>query len=1085
MAYSAIGGYGLRRTLASSGTVSVRYAKTDTGYISQPEGLNPTQRIRFCRSSVEVEQGIGFKVEPLRLVTGNAFIGYTYSYVARVTFFDGSTHDFLYDQYVSPTPGTGASVDVDPRAVDFTASLSWEMECDSALYYGYEVPGTLVSLENGYLGIQWLGAPDAGAQWSITIICGDTLLSGSSTVTVTGPASAAAGSGFVGSMSDRIKVTATSQSVGSGAAQSYACSASGTWAYSNAALSTTASYSWTKASATQSVVYGTQTTTANSDCASSVSGGSGSVVAISQVESARPIKLIGDVFGFEGRVVGSGTPLDPTVTVSGSPGVPTLTATGGSFTHTFTARWELVQGYTGAGPSPFANYLNSTSGSGTAWQLSARTTNAWMTSARGYASSEGGVDRSYGSDLHLKDARLSGAFRLSLAESNTLPNSGDATNPSTDSSVTGGTRRTWGSKLGLTTYRYLSVSVSSPLTTNGTIKIVRDTGGGVYNPLVGGSRQYEWQADYLGQAITGAGPFIIDLLNPTNRPGDVEVDATPATWPEDGFTVNATSRFVRRGEGWLTGPSWLDRLEVIGSAAGSAPTIGALTLLRRPETDKRKVLLTALDQLAGENAAGLPLGGLGDSPAPVFMRPFLCATVDGRVEALSETDYIWNKASGALIPRLEYSVKEIRDQCNHLRNRGVSTSSLLPVAAATNPEWYSDNLPAVGIMGAGYLWNAATQSWSCTIDTVISGGGLEMPLEIGEEISVVSPATIDLDYQLGVSTLSFPGNLGDAIFGHAGDGATIGETTIVGYSVLHSQAYGAVIGDSGIPDPTPIGARVNNAIPGAIPFPDERGAGSSDADTGYYKTGTDWMRGWKMFHDIYSPDASVRIQVGPRRRFPVRFVGGDGKGLASLASPLGWYALAAVETASGTTGIRFRRCDHGVPDVPSGMRWPTLVWATTNPADTWPCLALDPWGKLWLLYERAGVIYQRSSDDEGETWGTESMAFTAGKFPDQDSDPMTGTLLQAAVVAASSGGGYVIKGRVQHSGDASPSAEFTFQWHNGTTLTDMKVKKSAFRLECGHEIQGRWNLALTYEGETEVSYWWCADGEGRTWTRIT
>lgn len=113
------------------------------------------------------------------------------------------------------------------------------------------------------------------------------------------------------------------------------------------------------------------------------------------------------------------------------------------------------------------------------------------------------------------------------------------------------------------------------------------------------------------------------------------------------------------------------------------------------------------------------------------------------------------------------------------------------------------------------------------------------------------------------------------------------------------------------------------------------------------------------------------------------------------------------------------------------------------------------------------------------------MAFTAGKFPDQDTDPMTGTLLQGAVVAASSGGGYVIKGRVQHSGDASPSAEFTFQWHNGSALVDMKVKKSAFRLECGHEIQGRWNLALTYEGETEISHWWCADGEGRTWTRIS
>lgn len=112
------------------------------------------------------------------------------------------------------------------------------------------------------------------------------------------------------------------------------------------------------------------------------------------------------------------------------------------------------------------------------------------------------------------------------------------------------------------------------------------------------------------------------------------------------------------------------------------------------------------------------------------------------------------------------------------------------------------------------------------------------------------------------------------------------------------------------------------------------------------------------------------------------------------------------------------------------------------------------------------------------------MAFSSGKFPDQDSDPMTGTLLRAAVVAAASGGGYNIKGQVQHAGDASPSAEFTFQYHNGSALADMKVKRAAFRLECGYEVQGRWNLALIAEGDADVSYWWCADGEGRTWTRI-
>lgn len=221
------------------------------------------------------------------------------------------------------------------------------------------------------------------------------------------------------------------------------------------------------------------------------------------------------------------------------------------------------------------------------------------------------------------------------------------------------------------------------------------------------------------------------------------------------------------------------------------------------------------------------------------------------------------------------------------------------------------------------------------------------------------------------------------------------------------------------------------------------------------------------------------IEPLPRQRWMVRVPGVGGLGVASLASPEGWYAVAYPWASSGTSGIYFRRTDHGVP----GAGWQTSAFATTNASDRWPALGLDPWGKLTLLYERSGIVYARTSEDEGASWSSESMAFSNGKFPDIDSDPLTGAVLRAAVVPASSG--FVIRGQIQHPGDASPSTEFTFQYHNGSALVDLKVKRSAFRLECGHELQGRWNLICTVESETDPSYWWCADGEGRTWTRIT
>jgi len=403
-------------------------------------------------------------------------------------------------------------------------------------------------------------------------------------------------------------------------------------------------------------------------------------------------------------------------------------------------------------------------------------------------------------------------------------------------------------------------------------------------------------------------------------------------------------------------------------------------------------------------------------------------------------------------------------------NANVNSGSYFPQA------WFYDTDNWWYIAGGGLLYNPSSTSWEVFFNQEPAAGLGGTPSPGTSTTPEGSLAGLGIDCQDVYERVQVYPGAGD-VFGHSG--GNYGLTTTLQFGILLGAAStGLEVGDTdaGWPD-----------VVAYDPTPTERARGTVAGPENYALLSPDLRSSvaytWRLDPET---DPTQYLTASPVDREIWRTIwalSADGKGLASLASADGWYALAAVETVSSTTGIRFRRCDHGVPDVPSGIRWPVLVFATTNAADKWPSLTLDPWGKLLLLYERSGAVYKRFSDDEGASWSDETMAFSAGKFPEQGTDHMTGTLLMAAVVA--SGSDWVIHGQVQHPGDAAPSAEFTFQYHDGTSLVDLKVKKSAFRLACGYEVQGRWNLACTVAGESDVSYWWCGDGEGRTWTRIT
>ncbi|WP_395089285.1 hypothetical protein [Armatimonas sp.] len=1025
--------------LSASGTMRLDFAENSE---NNPDyGVVPgvPAEIYTKLASCQVSAGLGIWIvlaETYREAAG----GGGYDFGIQVTLTGGTVHKFplVHRAYIDP-----------PYIVAFSATLSWTIHIDVRLSCNWARGSAFTGgeTEAGTLMLRWEGDPAGTAALSVTL--DNTALSGGQSASSTVASSGV----FNPTMAlttddDRIAITAQANVSAPhyNAALTYTTIAECVWFYGDAAHSTDTHYSYTERGVTQHIDYGLNSAKSTAGLASADSGGGGGVSVSSRSSCARPreIDLVLDAYAVTDRVKVGGTALDPDFQLIGFGGVSststTEASTGGHLTKTFTQLWEYV-----TNQSLTKDYLGSTNYGAIAAQIPT----SWMTTARGYDGAPP-YPSNYGASCFLKDKRIEGMNILLAAE---FEVTGGA-----DSAVTGGTRRTWTTKQSLLNYRYLQVEVSTAIASGGKIKIVRDSGA-TWGMVV----SYEWLTDKAGLPIVGAGPFIIDLLNPSNRPGSVETDNWPTTWPND----DSPSAGIRRGENWLTGPGWVDRLEVLGSiSGGGATTISGVTLVRAASgASDRAALATCLMHQGGWYESQMPTGGVFPFSGN-RKRAFFDLTCDGRVLAVEETDAHLNSASAPSTGNI--SLSDLFDSLDHTRNPGLSPTLLCPPATGTGSvPWFNRNLPASGLLGAGWLWNVLLQGWSCTVDTSLdgSGGG-------GSSIVVETPpeGSANLDYQLGVVSLSFPANIGD-VFGHAGTSTTTGATLVVGVAMIHSQVYGAVVGDGAF-DPVTVGTRVRSGQ--TIPYPSERGSDVSDA-LGYFASGSEWLRGFAMQHDAYTDELSVIVQSAARHRIPMRFVAPTIGGLEIINPAAGWMALATGEAGQ----IRWRRWNF---PVPMGAATAADALITSGYIDRQPALFYWHGQRTYLLFwRRAGVsgdgIYEIYSDDDGDTWSTPAMSIASGQYPRTAVD-ISGGVLRAAWVADTGSIGN-LKGTWQAAGDASPSAVFTFTVLGGAAL---RTTKTGFDISAAPDSASRINLTCTIEGETSTSNWYSED-DGRYWTR--
>lgn len=1023
------------RTLTASGTMRLDLAEvvdTDPG-----TGADWPRQNSSCTVVANLA-GVAVTAVSLRkLISG------TYYWGVEVTL-PGSTVHFF--------PLVSRASLANPYSVSFTATLTWSISIDVRLAVNWAIPG-LGSLwidepGLGTLEHYWEGQPAGSISASVTM--DNTVLSGGQSATGTASASGWIIASYPNSNRLTFSAQARTAAPDYKSALTYTTVAALTWDY--AELSATHTYTWSANSATQTASYGTtdfKRASATADVGATT-GTAQSTTASGWCSPLIELPVQLDVFAFSDRVKVGGVAEDVDIEVRGD-GLAdaSRTATGGTWSSTLTQRDESITAYDGSGASS-ANALATTAYG----IIAARVSDTWMSAASGYGTT-GVIPTNFGGTLRLKDRRIP-CLEMYLADTTAITGGTDTT----VSSPTG-RRRTWGSMQSLLGYRYLSVSVGSALVTGGKIRIIRDSGAPTYL-----TTSYEWSTDRDGQPLVGAGPFIIDLLSPSNAGADgylspatgaVEADNTATTWPEDSG--------VRRGEGWLSGPGWVDRLEVLGTiSGGGATTITGVSLVRADAGNAdRAVLLTCLEQ---QNQ--LPFVATSGSSA---RRPFATITTDGRVLAVEESDITVNRSTWTLGNQTGvamYSVLELIQAFQATRNQGLNTSLLLPGSGGA--AWYNYDLPASGLLGGGWLWKAATSQWQSTIDTPLGNGLIVIPEPEATDGTIIPPSlTLQVDYQLGVGMMSLPANVGD-LFGHANTEDLTGPTTIVGAVILHSQVYGAILAESE-PETSTVAVRTKTGT--GVPYPDERGEGASDT-LGYFGTGPDWMRGMNLSHDAYYEDVTLSVVSGPCRRVPLRLPLASVPGIELLNTRPGWVAIASVESGR----IRWRRWEY---PTPSGSPTTTAL-ITAGPTDRHPCLFYWQGQRTYLLFWRTGGgsgsgVYEMYSDDDGDTWSTPTLAIADGQHPRTAVEPSGGVLRAAWVATAAAVGN--LKGTWQSPGDTSPSATFTFTELGGSALV---VKKKGYDISPAADGASRIILTCTIDGETDPSNWYSED-DGRNWTR--
>lgn len=126
------------------------------------------------------------------------------------------------------------------------------------------------------------------------------------------------------------------------------------------------------------------------------------------------------------------------------------------------------------------------------------------------------------------------------------------------------------------------------------------------------------------------------------------------------------------------------------------------------------------------------------------------------------------------------------------------------------------------------------------------------------------------------------------------------------------------------------------------------------------------------------------------------------------------------------------------------------------------------------------TIEWAESNDDGITWS--DLTYMAdGRYPYAATDDIGGTLIVWGLPSGAEDGACPLYGKYRGPGDTSFSADFALADTGGSALIarDKWSFGNPMRLTEG---VGRFTLSLVPSGGSAILDYWCADGEGRTWT---
>jgi hypothetical protein len=153
------------------------------------------------------------------------------------------------------------------------------------------------------------------------------------------------------------------------------------------------------------------------------------------------------------------------------------------------------------------------------------------------------------------------------------------------------------------------------------------------------------------------------------------------------------------------------------------------------------------------------------------------------------------------------------------------------------------------------------------------------------------------------------------------------------------------------------------------------------------------------------------------------------------------------------------------------------VAATSGPHDSEAKLAFDPRGGALCFYCRrdssANTFASFTfSDDDGLTWSGPTDLITGGIHPNVAAGYDGGILFVAYVSGK-------LKGVYQEPGELVPGSLFTLKDDAGA---DLLVANDSFGLTQTFDLQARWWLHVTIQGDSLPSSWFSTN-EGASWTR--